>query len=538
MAVGSLSVSARTARGEQQAASCRLKACGEPRVAYGYCDEHLRERQPAVWAKRHRLVGREQPRLATEPRRKLTRKTTLGFEAITFAEEMLGMELLPWQRWWLLHALELDPGGGFRFRTVLTLVARQNGKTTLLKALALYFMYLGRARLVLGAAQSLDIARESWAGAVELAEGDPELRAEIDMVRRANGEQELRLVNGARYRITAATRSAGRGLSVDLLILDELREHQTWAAWGALSKTTIARPNALTIGISNAGDDQSLVLNSLRESALAGTDPSIALFEWSAPDGCELDDRDGWAQANPGVGWTISEQAIATAMATDPPAVFRTEVLCQRVDVLDTAIDRGGWLAGHDPTGTLDGLRDRVALCVDVAPDGQHATLVAAAALDDGRVRVEPVAAWDSTDAARDELEEWLQRIGPAGVAWFPSGPAGALAPVLRPRKQVDNGLGGAADELPWHYVELTGGKVAEACMGLADLVIARRVLHPGDPLLDAHVAGAQKLEQGDGWRFVRRGAGHVDAAYAAAGAVYVALTLPIEKPLPRPMVV
>jgi phage terminase large subunit-like protein len=30
-------------------------------------------------------------------------------------------------------------------------------------------------------------------------------------------------------------------------------------------------------------------------------DPSLCLLEWSAPDGCELDDRKAWAQANPGL---------------------------------------------------------------------------------------------------------------------------------------------------------------------------------------------------------------------------------------------
>jgi len=78
---------------------------------------------------------------------------------------------------------------------------------------------------------------------------------------------------------------------------------------------------------------------------------------------------------------------------------------------------------------------------------------------------------------------------------------------------------------------------VAQACQGLADLVTGRQVLHPGDPLLDAHIAGSKKLHQGDGWRFVRRGAGHVDAAYAAAGAIHVALTVPYSPRL-RPLVV
>jgi phage terminase large subunit-like protein len=286
------------------------------------------------------ILGKEEPRLWTRPLRELTPDTTLGYEAIAFAREILGVELLPWQRFWLLHALELLPDGSFRFRTILTLVARQQGKTTLLKIVSLWAMYLGHAHLVLGAAQSLDIARESWQGAVELAEDNDELAAEVANIRRANGEQCLTLTSGARYRITAATRGAGRGLSVDLLVLDELREHRDWAAWGALTKTTIARPNALVVGISNAGDDQSVVLNSLRSAALAGTDETVGIFEWSAPDGCALDDLDAIAQACPGLGRTITLSAILSAKATDPAAVFRTELLCQHVG------DRYGRLAG------------------------------------------------------------------------------------------------------------------------------------------------------------------------------------------------
>ncbi|MDN5919556.1 MAG: hypothetical protein L0I76_31395, partial [Pseudonocardia sp.] len=197
--------------------------------------------------------------------------------------------------------------------------------TTLCKVLALWAMYLGHARMVLGAAQSLDIAREAWAGAVELAEDVPDLADEIapNGIRRANGEQCLTLSSGARYRIAAATRGAGRGLSVDLLVLDELREQRNTDAWAALSKTTMARPRALIVGISNAGDDESVVLNALRSAALAGADDTIGLFEWSAPDGCELDDMYAVAQACPGLGRTITESAVRSALATDTPAVFR-----------------------------------------------------------------------------------------------------------------------------------------------------------------------------------------------------------------------
>src|SRR5690606_12864526 len=242
------------------------------------------------------------------------------------------------------------------------------------------------------------------------------------------------LSSGARYRITAATRSAGRGLSVDHLNLDELREHRDWAAWGALSKTTLARPNAQIWAFSNAGDDQSVVLNQLRESALSGRDPSVFLAEWSGPDGCDLDDWDAIAQANPGLGHTVSAQAIQTALATDPPAVYRTEVLCQRADALDEAVNLAAWRDCADPAGSLTNLRDRVVACVDVALDGEHVALAVAAQQDDGRVRGEIAAAWKSTREARAELSDLLDQIQPRLVAWFPSGPAAALAPILQSR--------------------------------------------------------------------------------------------------------
>jgi hypothetical protein len=65
------------------------------------------------------------------------------------------------------------------------------------------------------------------------------------------------------------------------------------------------------------------------------------------------------------------------------------------------------------------------------------------------------------------------------------------------------------------------------ACEGLADLVDNRRLVHSDDQLTNAHVAASIRKDQGDGWRFARRGAGRNDAAYAAAGAVYLARTLP-----------
>lgn len=461
-----------------------------------------------------KLTGLAKPRLYPEPLRPLNARTSHGYEVIQFAEQV-GEPLLPWQKWAATHAMELLPGGQYRFRVVLVVVARQNGKSQLKRMVTLWRLFMDdTARLVLGTAQDVPQASNQWKLALATIRSCWFLENKLDTVRRVNGQESFTLKSGAEYMIRSANESAGRGFSVDELNIDELRTQKDWRAWGALSKTTMGRPNPQTWCMSNAGSDESVVLNQLRDAALSGRDESIGLFEWSAEDGCELDDPRAWRQANPALGHVVSASAIRSALGTDPAPIFRTEVLCQRVAQLDGAIDLAAWKDCADAGGTMDGLRGRLAACFDIAPDEQHSTLVVAARTPDGKIRLETVSAWKTTGEARAELPALLARIKPAAIGWFPVGPGAAFAPVLRPMKGS---------------VELTGGKVTEACQGLADLARGRQLLHSDDPLLNAHIGGAQRLPSGDGWRFTRRGdRGHVDAAYAAAGAVYVALTMAV----------
>jgi phage terminase large subunit-like protein len=63
--------------------------------------------------------------------RELTPATSYGFEVIDFARDVLEHPLLPWQEFAVIHGGELLPDGRPRFRIVLLLVSRQNGKTEL-----------------------------------------------------------------------------------------------------------------------------------------------------------------------------------------------------------------------------------------------------------------------------------------------------------------------------------------------------------------------------------------------------------------------
>ena len=150
---------------------------------------------------------------------------------------------------------------------------------------------------------------------------------------------------------------------------------------------------------------------------------------------------------------------------------------------------------------------------------------------------IEPVAAWSGESCTADlrrDLIGWVQRVKPAALGWFPSGPAAALAADLAKsdgpgRSLLERALGKTPEPIR--------ADDSAACMGLADLVTAGQLVHSGDPLQDDHVTGAEKSWTKARWVFARpRDGGHCDAAYAAAGAVHLARTLPA--PMGRPRII
>lgn len=454
------------------------------------------------------LRGSEVPRLSTPPARLLTPATSRGFEAVDFAENVLGLSLMPWQKWVLIHGLELAEDGAFRFRTLLVLCARQQGKTTVMQALALWRLYVDRAGLVVGSAQNLTMAEETWDGAVSMAEGVPDLAAELAHVSRVNGDKFMRLASGERYRVTTASRRGGRGLSSDLVLLDELREHQDWNAWGAITKTTMARPAPQIAGFSNAGDDRSVVLRSLRDKALTGAadrTTTLGIFEWSAPEGCATDDRAGWAAANPALGHRTSEAAILAALGTDPEEVFRTEVLCQWVTALDTAINAARWASLADPQAPRG---DAPLFALDVAPDHSTASIAVAWRRPDGAAHV--------MLADQREGVEWVvERARELAASWGgrliveQTGTAAFLLPTLQQTGKV------AVDPVPRRFY-------VDACAALEAAVTAGELRHGNQPELDAAVAVARWSTSGDaGQRVLSRRDPRVSGLVAAALAVH-----------------
>jgi hypothetical protein len=343
--------------------------------------------------------------------------------------------------------MELLPNGRFRFRTILVMVARQSGKTTTIEVKNLWKMFVLRVPLIIGTAQDLTASEETWEHAVEMTEGVPELAAEIKHVDKTNGKKSLRLSNGSRWLVRAASRTGGRSFSADDINLDELREHLNWDSWSAVTKTMMARPKAQAWCCSNAGDIRSVVLNSLQAKARATAQvaqPGGALFlaEYSAPDDtrctcarvdpephkaeCLLRDRRLWAMANPALGYTITEDALESALETDPVEVFLTECLCVKVaDLSGGVIAESVWLSRVDVDSTHG---EWVGIGVDASPDLRSAAIGMTGTRPDGKrhwqvLRHDAGAGWVVPHLT--SLREGGLQFGPVGLD--PGSPAGAL---------------------------------------------------------------------------------------------------------------
>lgn len=486
-------------------------------------------------------LGSELPRLWTPPLRELTPETSKGFECIAFAEGILGIELLPWQKWLLIHALELAEDGSFRFRTVVLLVARQNGKSTLMQVLTLWRMYVDAAKLIIGTAQNLDIAEEQWRGAVELAEGVPELADEIARVVKTNGGKALELESGERYKVAAANRKGGRGLSGDLVLMDELREHSNWDSWSAVTKTTLARFYAQVWAASNAGDAASIVLRFLRKlahTALGNPDgledvgapadddeadgDTLGLFEWSAPPGISIWDRDGWAMANPSLGYTITEKAIASAARTDPEGIFRTEVLCQWLDTTaDGPFPEGRWEKARDDASAIVG---RYVFCVDTSHDRTTTHIGVAGYNAEGVLHVEVVASRSGTAWVKDWLTtppegKHVARMADpdlVGVTLQANGaPVSSLLDELEKVEKLNVIPWSGADLSRWtgmFYDRVRGTEKDEKGNAIPPEDVVPAIRHRVQPVLDVAAATAVAKPSGDAF-FWDRGKSPNDVA-------------------------
>lgn len=405
------------------------------------------------------VLGSRMPRIYTPELRPLTPETSLGFEVIDLWRDVFGLDLLPHQEEWLIRSLELAPGSTtadefprLRFKTVVTLEARQNGKTYKISARALWRMLMWRgpgepAPVVLGLAHKLGPTEEILEKAIGLLRVCPATRPLIAQRSNTNGNKFVRLHNGARWFAQAANDDSGRSESVTDLLFDELRQQRDWDAWTAAENTTNAIFSAQSLATSNAGEAKSVVLRGLRDSAIReanslrawidehgtaegwGGDPTICILEWSAPEGAAIDDLEALAMANPAMNRTVNGRTMVTgddllSKAARvglpgeeglPEHKFRTENMCQWVTVAtEPMFPPDDVQQCTDPTSAATEDSDLV-YAVDVSADRKTSWVGVAGWRSDERVHVEVIAKRPGTHWIASFLES-LEQPGPVVV--------------------------------------------------------------------------------------------------------------------------
>ena len=409
-------------------------------------------------------IGEIPPRLETP----VSGASTYGAQVAKVAKDLMGVELMPWQRIALDGQLEHDEDGKLIRRRSLVSVARQNGKTVALKALILWALTeepkrRGEPIMVINTAHQLDLAVEIFEALAPILEKKFGAKAKWSY-----GRNEVIMPDGTRWLVQAATPKAFHGFSPTYIIADEVWNiSRDVLLNGALPSQRVMKSPLLSCW-STAGTEDSLAMLQMREEGLRAIDQgeSTKLYfaEWSVPPGIDpMTSPELWQMANPALGYTLEPDVLADeAQQVDKAAFLRAS--------LNVWISsERSWL----PPGLFDSLKveDIPAggvLAVDSSIDESLYCGVRAQRMGDDLIgaTVEFLAdslagCWQAIEASASSCEK---------VALTPS--LFDLAPSALDRKKVQVG-----------YAEL-----ATHTATIRSLITEGRIVHTGEQMLAEHV--------------------------------------------------
>jgi phage terminase large subunit-like protein len=427
--------------------------------------------------------------------------------------EDLGMPLLPWQKWVLDDMMRVDAKGNYIRKTSLLLVARQNGKSHLGRMRIIWGLFYGGETKALIMSSNRATALMTFREIAWIIENAPHLKAGTKAIRYANGGERIELLNGATLDLVSDTRDSARGRTCDMLWIDEVREVST-EGYKAAIPTTRARPNSQTLLTSNAGDAFSETLNTLRERALSNPPKSFALYEYSAPQYCKVTDRNAWAFSNPALGYTITEETLEEAVATNKIEDTRTELLCQWIDSLQSPWPHGILEETSDATLQIP-IGGYTVFGFDVSPSRRNASLVAGQIMGDGRIGVGILQTWESQVSVDDlkiaaEIKGWADQYRPKMIC-YDKYTTQSIAERLANAGQITQ--------------DVSGQQFYQACSDLLDGMVNGRVVHNGQEELIKQMNNCAAKTNDSSWRIVKRkSAGDVSAPISLAMVVSMLL--------------
>lgn len=362
--------------------------------------------------------------------------TTAGDDAVDLAA-ICGINLLPWQQLVLRNALGERPNGKWEAFEVGLVLPRQNGKNVLVLARELAGLFLFGEEQQVHTAHKFKTARSAHRELVKAIRNVPELHDQVQSMPTSTDNTAVVLKDGRRCDFLARQNGGGRGLSGDLVILDEAFQISTELV-SDLLPTLSARPAPQVWYTSSAGMDSSDVLENLRNRALKTPEKEkfLTYLEWSADiDRYEWDSVEACQQANPSLGYFQDWDWISGAelKAMDEERYKRERLGVWADKARSAAIGAETWQrAAITPNDIVGHAVVKRSLALEVTEDRDMSVLAGAAELDDGRVVVEILdqrggTAWcaETAKARYDKSQAW------AGVVVDSYSGAAAVAPHL-----------------------------------------------------------------------------------------------------------
>jgi len=312
------------------------------------------------------------------------------------------MRLEPFQRKFIYDVFD-NPAGT---RRAILSMARKNGKTALIAALLLCFvagpLAVRNAQIVSGA-MSKDQAAIIFSLAAKMVRMSAELSQLIRII--PSPKRLVGLVRNVEYQAVSAEAKTAHGKSPLVAILDELGqvEGPTSPFVEAIVTSQGAYEAPLLVAISTQAPTDADLLSIWIDDALRGEDPHTVCHLHAAPANCELDDQEGWAAANPGLGTIRSRKDLAQQLeqAKRLPAYensVRNLLLNQRVQRLAPFLSPAVWKLGEQSVN-LGLFRPGRPIYggLDLSKRTDLSALVLAAEDDDGLVHLLPTV-WTPAD--------------------------------------------------------------------------------------------------------------------------------------------
>jgi phage terminase large subunit-like protein len=275
-------------------------------------------------------------------------------------------------------------------RRAILSVARKNGKTALIAAIALAHL-IGPEAIVNGeiysAANDRDQAAIIFKFAKQIVELEPALLAKLDIIPSTKTMVSPR--TGSIYRAVSSEAGTKHGYLPSVVIYDELAQAKSRDLYDVLDTSFGAREEPLFIAISTQSNDPEHVLSKLIDDGLSGADPSIVCHLHAAKEDCDLDDEAQWAKANPALGKFRNREDLVTAvskakrMPAEEPKV-RNLFLNQRVAPHASLISRAEWMACAGKVELVD--QEEVYLALDLSSVVDLTALVVGTLTDPFRI--------------------------------------------------------------------------------------------------------------------------------------------------------